>query len=66
LEGIFGYQAESEYGLILEAQRNTFIGAGKGFCVSLTPRDGEMPIIRLVSVAEGYIGSWSVGRRQTL
>jgi beta-galactosidase GanA len=65
LDEIFGHQAESGYGLILEEQPNTFLGAGKGFRLSFTPRRGDKPRIGLASVVEGHFehGVWVAGRR---
>lgn len=64
LDEIFGHQAENGYGLILEEQLNTFLGAGKGFRVSFTPRDSDVSRIGLASVVEGHfeLGVWVAGR----
>jgi beta-galactosidase GanA len=64
LDEIFGHQASSGYGLILEEAPDSFLGAGRGFRVSFTPRDDTSPRIGLASVIEGRFdnGTWVPGR----
>lgn len=64
LDQLFGYHAENGYGLILQEGPNQFLGAGKGFRVSFTPRDPGAPIIGIASIVEGQFldGSWAPGR----
>jgi beta-galactosidase GanA len=64
LDEIFGYRAESGYGLIIEKSPNSFVGVGKGFRVSFTPRDSGGSNIGLASVVEGHFvnGAWVAGR----
>ncbi|TCK73745.1 DUF5597 domain-containing protein [Acidipila rosea] len=65
LDQVFGYHAESGYGLILQEGADTFIGAGKGFRVSFTPRDPSAAWVGLASIEEGHYrnGQWIPGRR---
>ena len=65
LDEVFGNHAESGYGLILEESPNHFLGAGKGFRVSFTPRDSKGPRIGIESIDEGRFenGAWVAGRR---
>ncbi len=65
LDELFGYHAESGYGLIVWESPNSFLGAGKGFRVSFTPRDSSAPQLGLASVDEGHFsnGSWIACRR---
>jgi beta-galactosidase GanA len=65
LDEIFGSHADNGYGLILEEKPDTFLGAGKGFRVSFTPRDPNAPQVGLASIDEGRFesGSWVPGRR---
>ncbi|MHB1698909.1 MAG: GH35 family beta-galactosidase [Acidobacteriaceae bacterium] len=72
LDEIFKHTAESGYGLILMAKPEggmggsaSFIGAGKGFRVSFTPRDPAAQRIGIASIEEGDYqkGQWVAGRR---
>ncbi len=65
LDEIFGNHAEDGYGLIIEESPNTFLGVGKGFRVSFTPRDPAAPRVGIASVDEGTFqdGQWVAGRR---
>jgi beta-galactosidase GanA len=65
LDSIFGYGATSGYGLVLEESPGHFLGVGKGFEVSFTPRDDKAPRIGVASIEEGQFtnGSWVAGRR---
>jgi hypothetical protein len=65
LDEIFGHRAESGYGLIIQEGPNSFLGVGKGFRVSFTPRDPAAARVGLASVEEGRFenGQWIAGRR---
>jgi beta-galactosidase GanA len=65
LDSIFGHSAKNGYGLILEEGPDHFLGAGKGFDVSFTPRDDRAPHIGLASVVKGQFenGNWVAGER---
>ena len=65
LDEIFGYHADSGYGMILEEQPGQFLGAGKGFRVSFTPREGTAAPLWIKSIDEGRFlnGAWVPGRR---
>jgi hypothetical protein len=69
LDEIFGTHAEAGYGLIMATGQDStgedeFLGAGKGFRVSFTPRSGQKAGI--ASIDEGTFssdGKWVPGRR---
>ena len=65
LDEIFGYHAQSGYGLVLREGPNSFLGVGKGFRVSFTPSDASAPRVGLAAVDEGTFvnGDWVAGRR---
>jgi hypothetical protein len=65
LDDVFGHMASAGYGLILEENPEHFLGAGKGFEVSFTPRDDNAPHVGFASIDEGQFesGSWVAGRR---
>jgi beta-galactosidase GanA len=65
LDQLFGYHAESGYGLVLQQGPDTFLGAGKGFRVSFTPRSAKEPQAGIASIEEGTYqqGTWVPGRR---
>ena len=65
LDEVFGYHAENGYGLILQDGPLSFLGAGKGFRVTLTPRNDQAPHLGIASVDEGQFsdGQWHAGRR---
>jgi hypothetical protein len=65
LDEIFGYHAQSGYGLIIREGPDSFLGVGKGFRVSFTPSDASAPQLGLASVDEGTFvdGDWVAGRR---
>lgn len=65
LDQLFGYHADAGYGLLLQDGPNTFIGAGKGFRVSFTPRDPAAGALGIGSINEGVYdnGAWVAGRR---
>jgi beta-galactosidase GanA len=65
LDEIFGQHAMSGFGLIMEESPNHYLGAGKGFRVSFTPRDDKAPQLGIASIDEGRFenGSWVPGRR---
>jgi hypothetical protein len=63
VDQIFGHSAESGFGLIVPIGPDEFLGAGKGFRVSITPHSG--PRVGIASVDEGTFdgGKWVPGRR---
>jgi beta-galactosidase GanA len=69
LDEIFGGHAESGYGLIMGAGPDEFLGVGKGFRVSFTPRSGSgsatVQQVGIAAVDEGAFedGKWVPGRR---
>ncbi|HUV69391.1 MAG TPA: DUF5597 domain-containing protein [Terracidiphilus sp.] len=65
LDNIFGGQAESGFGLIMADGKDAFLGAGKGFRVSFTPRADNVPRVGIAAVDEGTFvdGKWVPGRR---
>ena len=65
LDSIFGGSAESGFGLIMADGKDAFLGAGKGFRVSFTPRADNTPRVGIATVDEGtYVdGKWIPGRR---
>jgi beta-galactosidase GanA len=65
LDEIFGHRAESGYGLIVATGTDEFLGAGKGFRVSFTPRAINAPKVGIAAVDEGAFedGKWVPGQR---
>ena len=65
IDEIFGQHAQSGYGLIMATGPDEFIGAGKGFRVSLTPASSGAPRVGIASIDEGTFedGKWVPGRR---
>jgi hypothetical protein len=65
LDEIFGGKAESGFGLIMSSGTDEFLGAGKGFKVSFTPRSSPGPRVGIAEVDEGEFveGKWVPGRR---
>jgi beta-galactosidase GanA len=65
LDDIFGYHAESGFGLILATGPEEFLGAGKGFRVSFTARSATAQQVGIAAVDEGRFedGKWVPGRR---
>jgi len=65
LDEIFGYHADSGYGLILATGKDEFLGAGKGFRVSFSTRSASGPQVGIAAVDEGTFenSKWIPGRR---
>jgi beta-galactosidase GanA len=65
LDEIFGGHAESGYGLIMAIGPDEFLGVGKGFRVSFTPRSATGQRVGIGKVDEGIFedGKWVPGRR---
>jgi beta-galactosidase GanA len=65
LDEIFGHGAETGFGLLLATGKDEFLGVGKGFRVSFTPRSSSGPRVGIASVDEGTFedGKWVPGRR---
>jgi beta-galactosidase GanA len=65
LDEIFGGRAESGFGLIMAAGKDEFLGAGKGFKVTFTPRPDNGSHVGIAAVDEGRFedGKWVPGRR---
>jgi len=65
LDEIFGYHADSGYGLLMATGKDEFLGVGKGFRVSFTPLDSKGPKVGIAAVDEGSFedGKWVPGRR---
>lgn len=64
LDEIFGFHSQGGFGLIMATGPDEFLGAGKGFRVSFTPR-GEGTKVGIAAVDEGAFdhGKWVPGRR---
>jgi hypothetical protein len=62
---IFGEHAQNGFGMIMPTGKDEFIGVGKGFRVSFTPRLATGPNVGIAAVDEGVIvdGKWVPGRR---
>jgi hypothetical protein len=64
LDEIFGSHAETGYGMIFSTGPDQFLGAGKGFRVSFSPRSGRpMGIAAIDEGTFGADGAWIPGRR---
>jgi len=65
LDEIFGFHSESGFGIIMATGRDEFLGAGKGFRVSFTPRSASGPHVGIAAIDEGSFedGKWIPGRR---
>jgi len=67
LDEIFGYHAEKGFGLLVQTGPEEFLGAGKGFRVSITPLTftANAPHVGIASIDEGHYvdGKWVAGRR---
>jgi hypothetical protein len=65
LDEIFGDRASSGFGLIMATGKDEFIGAGKGFRVTFTPRSPDAQKAGIAAVDEGRFvdGKWVPGRR---
>ncbi len=63
LDEIFGEHAQNGFGLIFSSGPDEFLGVGKGFRVTFTPRRG--PHAGIAAVDEGSFadGNWVPGRR---
>lgn len=63
LDNSFGSHADSGYGLIMATGPDEFLGAGKGFRVTVTSSTGKQ--IGIASIEEGTFqdGKWVSGRR---
>jgi beta-galactosidase GanA len=64
LDEIFGYHSDKGFGLIVATGLDEFIGVGKGFRVSFTPRSSTTHV-GIASIDEGKFesGKWVPGRR---
>jgi hypothetical protein len=65
LDEIFGEHAQNGFGLIMASGKDEFLGVGKGFRVSFTPRAATGPNVGIAAVDEGSFtdGKWVPGRR---
>lgn len=65
LDGGFGDHAKSGFGMIMSLGKDEFLGVGKGFCVSFTPRPESGLHVGIAAVDEGTFkeGKWVPGRR---
>ena len=63
LDEIFGSHAENGFGLIMATGPDEFLGAGKGFRVTFTPRSGAQVGIAAVDEGSFEDGKWVPGRR---
>ncbi|MGA7858801.1 MAG: DUF5597 domain-containing protein [Terracidiphilus sp.] len=63
LDELFGNHADNGFGLVMATGPDEFLGAGKGFKVTFTPRAGLN--VGIASVDEGSFedGKWGPGRR---
>ena len=64
LDEIFASHSQAGFGLIMASGPDEFLGAGKGFRVSFTPR-ADGPQVGIAAVDEGNLqdGKWVPGRR---
>jgi beta-galactosidase GanA len=63
LDEIFGSHADNGFGLIMATGKDEFLGVGKGFRVSFTPRSGSQVGIAAVDEGSFEDGKWVPGRR---
>ena len=65
LDSIFGGTTESGFGMIMADGKDAFLGVGKGFRVSFTPRPESGPQAGIGAITEGKFddGNWIAGRR---
>jgi beta-galactosidase GanA len=65
VDEIFGNRADGGYGLIMATGPDEFLGVGKGFRVSFTPRAANGPKVGIAAVEEGSFedGKWVPGQR---
>jgi beta-galactosidase GanA len=65
LDSIFGFNAESAYGLVIATGPNEFTGAGNGFRVAFTPKTPGPKLAGVGTIDEGGFsnGKWIPGRR---
>jgi hypothetical protein len=65
LDEIFGEHAQNGFGMIMPTGQDEFLGAGKGFRVTFTPRPATGPNVGIAAVDEGAFvdGKWVPGRR---
>jgi beta-galactosidase GanA len=63
LDEIFGNHTEQGFGLVMQTGPEEFTGAGKGFRVAITRRDGTRWGIASVDEGEFVDGKWVAGRR---
>jgi hypothetical protein len=65
LDSIFGGTTETGFGMIIADGNDAFLGVGKGFRVSFTPRPESGPQAGVGAITEGRFddGKWVPGRR---
>ncbi len=65
LDEIFGFHADTGFGLIMANGPDAFLGLGKGFRVAFTPRSATGQRVGIASIDEGSFddGKWVPGRR---
>jgi beta-galactosidase GanA len=65
IDNVWDKSVESGFGLIMADGKDAFLGVGKGFRVTLTPRDGGALKAGIATVDEGVYddGKWIPGRR---
>jgi beta-galactosidase GanA len=65
LDNSFDDHAKVGFGLIMADGKDAFLGAGKGFRVTFTPRADNAPHVGIAAVDEGTFvdGKWVPGRR---
>jgi beta-galactosidase GanA len=65
LDAIFGSAAKTGFGLVIAIAPNEFLGAGRGFRVSFSPKASGPPHAGIGFVEEGTFvdGTWIPGRR---
>jgi hypothetical protein len=65
VDNVWNKSVQSGFGLIMADGKDAFLGVGKGFRVTLTPRDGSARKAGIAAVDEGVIeeGKWIPGRR---
>ena len=65
VDEIFGSRAQSGFGMIMAIGKDEFLGIGKGFRVTFTPRPESGPHVGVAAIDEGTFenGKWVPGRR---
>ena len=65
LDSIFGFNAETGYGLIIATRPDEFMGAGSGFRIAFSAKTPGPKLVGIGTIEEEsyFNGTWSPGRR---